>query len=74
MMTSRHRSHKVIDGTALGDPTPPIVSEELWEKANKIVTGKKFKRASRPFEHWLRGRVVCMDCDVKMGLVWLANK
>lgn len=46
----------------------PIIDEDTWNTANRVINGKKYKRlANGCYTHMLSGLIYCADCGHRMS-------
>lgn len=58
------RKFRNANGREVGPPTPAIVSEAVWDKANELAKGRH--RPLVRHDDWLVGRVWCASCGIRL--------
>lgn len=62
----------IVEGKPVGDCTPSIVTEELWDRANRLI--EQSRRKPRSYEYWLKGRVRCGNCGRMLVRTYQSNR
>jgi site-specific DNA recombinase len=66
---SGRRGHRLLDSSewvSVGESSPEIVSQSLWERANTCLSNSAKRPAKMSLDLWLRGHVFCSICGHSM--------